>query len=154
MTSLMRPGGRASVFGIAPDPQPGHPDTTMPKHSTNDVTRRREQFLASWREYAPAANFAGLSLEQFETESRKPLDLRTRMTALRSQLRGLKLERDQADTAIAEIFTNVANAIRGNPDFGLNSPLYRSLGYVPKSERKRPARREKAAAPPAEADAA
>jgi hypothetical protein len=48
----------------------------------------------------------------------------------------------------------VANSIRGNPDFGLNSPLYRSLGLVPKNERKSPQRKPKneAGTPPAESD--
>ena len=60
------------------------------------------------------------------------------------------IERDQADEAQAELFVSVCNSIRGNPEFGLNSPLYRSLGFVPKMERKRPKRADKkeTAAPP------
>ena len=120
-----------------------------------NVSQRRTQFIASWREFAPAATFANLTLAQFEEESQKPLEVRARMTVLQTQLKGMKIERDQADEVLSEVFVSVANSIRGNPDFGLNSPLYRSLGYVPKSERKR-AKRSPAtlAEPEAEADAA
>jgi len=70
------------------------------------------------------------------------------MTVLQTQLKGIKIERDQADEVLSEVFVSVANSIRGNPDFGLNSPLYRSLGFVPKDERKL---KKDAGTPPADA---
>ena len=132
----------------------------MPKQTNNTVSQRRAQFIASWRQFAPEATFANLTLAQFEVESEKPLEVRARMTELQTQLKGIKIERDQADEALSEVLVSVANSIRGNPDFGLNSPLYRSLGFVPKDERKRPQRKPKneAGTPPdesaEEADAA
>lgn len=110
----------------------------MSKQSNKTVSLRRDQFIASWREYAPEATFAGVTLAQFEVDSKKPLELRQRMQVARTQLAGMLLERDKADTVLVELLVNIANSIRGNPDHGLNSPLYRSLGFVPKSERKRP----------------
>lgn len=127
----------------------------MPKQTSTTVSQRREQIIASWREFAPDATFANLTLAQFEVESQKALDVRSRMAALQTQLKGLKIERDQADEAQAELFVSVCNSIRGNPEFGLNSPLYRSLGFVPKDERKRPKRANKkeTAAPPVDSPA-
>jgi hypothetical protein len=159
MRILSCSGKRTRVLSIAPA-LPGQIRTNhMSKQSNNSVSLRRAQFIASWREYAPAATFSNLTLAQFETETQKPLDVRSRMTAVRTQLTGMKIERDQADEVQGELFVSVANAIRGNPDFGLNSPLYRSLGFVPKAERKRPQRAVKkdaaaTKAPPADADAA
>ncbi len=40
-----------------------------------------------------------------------------------------------------EQFVRIANSVRGNPVYGVDSPLYGALGFVPKSERKRPRRR-------------
>lgn len=97
---------------------------------------------------------------QLALESEKPLEVRGRMTVLQTQFKGIKIERDQADEVLSEVFVSVANSIWGNPDFGLNSPPYRSLGLVPKDERKRPQREPKKdaeatpAGPPEEADAA
>ena len=127
----------------------------MSKLTTNVVSQRRDQFLASWREYAPEATFAGISLDQFETESMKPLEIRSRMTVARTQLGGMKLERDKADETHSEMLTAIANGIRADRAHGPDSPLYRSLGFIPKSERKRPRRRASSTNPPAEdADAA
>jgi hypothetical protein len=127
----------------------------MPKQTTTTVSQRREQIIASWREFAPDATFANLTLAQFEVESQKALDVRSRMAALQTQLKGLMIERDLADEAQAALFVSVSNSIRGNPEFGLNSPLYRSLGFVPKMERKRPKRADKkeTAAPPVDSTA-
>ena len=133
-------------------------ETKAMKQSTKTITERRSQFLASWREHAPEASFAGLTLEQFETEAAKPFEIRDRMQAARTQLSGLKIERDLADEELGELFVTVANAIRGDRAFGLDSALYRSLGFVPKSERKRPVRKPKdpadAAEPAPDANAA
>jgi hypothetical protein len=119
------------------------------------VSQRREQFLSSWREYAPEATFAKLSLEQYEAESKKPLEIRSRMITARTQLGGMKLERDKADEAHSEMLTAIANGIRADPAHGPDSPLYRSLGFIPKSERKRPrSRKPGAGESPADADAA
>lgn len=129
----------------------------MSNLSTNVVSQRRAQFLASWREFAPEATFAGVSLEQFEAASMKPMEIRGRMMALRAQLGGIKLERDKADEAHSEMLTAIANGIRADPAHGPDSPLYRSLGFIPKSERKRPASRKSAATarqPAGDADAA
>ncbi len=38
----------------------------MPKQTTTTVSQRREQIIASWREFAPDATFANLLLAQFE----------------------------------------------------------------------------------------
>jgi hypothetical protein len=116
----------------------------MPKISSNVVSRRRELFLASWQEHAPEATFAGFSLEQFEVESQKPLEVRRRMTQARAILAGVMLERDKTDEAYTRMLVAITNGVRADhQNFGPDSPLYRSLGFVPRSERKRPRLRKK-----------
>jgi hypothetical protein len=127
--------------------------TTEPK-----LSLKRDQIIKSWRKFAPDATFANLTLAEFELDSKKPLDVRSRIRELQTELKGTLSERNQADEEANDLFVAVANSIRGT--HGLNSPLYRSLGYVPKAERKRPQRKAKNATtapeadPPAEADAA
>jgi hypothetical protein len=142
------PHGKVQLFGITPlrvfdrNRDPGtSPKTPMSKQSSKTTSLRRDQFLASWLEFAPTASFAGFTLAQFEEESKKPLTVRSQMIAARTQLNGMKIERDKVDMASNEIFVSVANAIRGDKDHGLNSSLYRSLGFVTQSERKRAKRR-------------
>ncbi len=128
----------------------------MTRKTETILSQKRDQLIESWSKYAPDATFANLTLAQFEVESRKPLDVRSRMRALKTELKGTLGERNRADEEATDLFVAVANSIRGA--HGLNSSIYRSLGYVPKAERKRPLRKAKnatpEATPPAEADAA
>jgi hypothetical protein len=117
------------------------------------VIQRREQFIASWRQYAPESAFAGFTLDQFEAESIKPLEVRAQMREARTTLAGLKLERDKTDETYMQMLVAVANGIRADlQNFGPDSPLYRSLGYIPRSERKRPRPRQTETTPIMEDD--
>lgn len=120
----------------------------MTKISQNQQTKRRDLFLAAWKEYAPTETLGGLTLAQFEVEAQKPTAVRTRLKAAQAQVRGISLERAKADELLNDQFVRIASSVRGNPDYGADSPFYRALGFVPKSERKRPRRRSSQAANP------
>lgn len=100
------------------------------------VLLRRETFLAAWREHALNATFAKMDLEQFEIETETPQSIDAQMKAARIKLAGLKLKRDRATRKVQETLVKVADAVRGDVDYGPDCELYRALGYVPKSERK------------------
>jgi hypothetical protein len=121
----------------------------MTKISHNQQLKRRDLFLAAWQEFAPTETLGGLTLVQFEAEAQKPTAVRTRLKAAQAQVRGISLERAKADEVLNEQFVRIANSVRGNPAYGVDSPLYRALGFVPKSERKRPRRRSGQNANPA-----
>lgn len=108
----------------------------MAIYTNKTVSLRRDQFLASWLEFAPDATFAGFTLAQFEEESMKPLEVRKTMEAAKTKLAGLMLKRDKADEELNETLMLIANSIRGTREYGMDCELYRSLGFVPKSERK------------------
>ena len=97
---------------------------------------RIETFSAAWREMAPDASFAGMSLAEFEGASAAPLTLRAEISDLELQLIGKKAERAIADVAAGELLSLVVNSVRGTPGHGEDSPLYRAFGYVRKSERR------------------
>ncbi|MFM2197004.1 MAG: hypothetical protein RLZZ505_436 [Verrucomicrobiota bacterium] len=118
----------------------------MPKQSTAAITRKRAQFLSSWAEYAQNKSFAGMTLAEFEVKSKEPLEVRKDLGDARTKVSGLILKRDKADDSLNEDLILIAHAIRADKDFGEDCPLYRSLGFVPKSERKR-ARRSAEPAP-------
>ena len=100
------------------------------------IVGRIERFRAAWRELAPDATFAGMTLAQFEGASAAPLGLREEIMALAKQLEGRKTERSKADSTANELLDLVVNSVRGTPGFGSDSALYRAFGYVRKSERK------------------
>jgi hypothetical protein len=108
----------------------------MANNKTKNVSLRREKLLASWLEFAPGATFAGFTLAQFEEASMEPLQVRKTMEAAKTKLAGLKLKRDKAEETLNEKLVLIANSIRGTPEYGQDCELYRSLGFIPKSERK------------------
>jgi hypothetical protein len=97
---------------------------------------RIQTFLAAWRELAPTATFAGMTLAEFEVAVSAPLTLRTDIVALEKQLEGKRTAKSDADLAANEVLDLVVNSMRGTPGFGQDSALYRACGYVRKSERK------------------
>ena len=119
----------------------------MTKYSTTAMTRKRAQFLSSWAEYAQDKSFAGMTLAEFEATSQEPFDVRKDLADARTKAKGLILERDKADETINEDFVLIAHAIRADKAFGEDCPFYRSLGFVPKSERKTGRRRGDSPAP-------
>lgn len=107
----------------------------MPK-VTKDTAVRIQKFRLSWREMAPEASFAGMTLAQFEEAVSGSLAVRDEIESLESQLDGKKAEKLIADAAANEVLDLVVNSVRGTPGFGQDCPLYRAFGYVRKSERK------------------
>jgi hypothetical protein len=120
----------------------------------NSVTERIQTFRAAWRELAPEATFAGMTLAEFEVASAAPLNLPDEIVALEKQLEGKKTERSKADAAAVELLDLLVNSVRGTPGFGQDSALYRAFGYVRKSERKSGLTRKGTATPAVAADVA
>ena len=107
----------------------------MAKISLNNVSARRSQFIAAWREYAPEATFDGSTLAQFEAETLEPFNVSILMEAAKAVMSGLIMDRDQAHAAMNRKLVMVAKAVRGHFAFGEDSKMYRAMGYVPLSER-------------------
>ena len=107
----------------------------MAKISLNNVSARRNQFIAAWREYAPEATFDGSTLAQFEAETLEPFNVSLLMEAAKAVMSGLMMDRDQAHAALNRKLVMVAKAVRGHFAYGEDSKMYRAMGYVPLSER-------------------
>jgi hypothetical protein len=103
---------------------------------TPSMMDRIVTFRAAWREMAPTATFAGMTLAEFEVATEPPLALRADIAALELQLDAKKAARSDADGAASELLDLFVNSVRGTPGFGPDCPLYRALGYIRKSERK------------------
>jgi hypothetical protein len=146
------------VFSIATSSPTLTEQQPMANTNTKKVSFRREKLLSSWLEFAPDAMFAGFTLAQFEAGSQEPLEIRQTMEAAKTKLAGLKLKRDKAEEKLNETLVLISNSIRGTPAYGQDCELYRSLGFIPKSERKtgtvKGKKVVKTATPPPAADAA
>jgi len=105
--------------------------STTPK----EVETKLGNLINAWTNEAPAATFAGMTLEQFKTKVKPSLDARQLIIDLNNQLIGATDERDDADKVTMPQVQLVVNAIKGDPNYGEDSALYEEAGYVRKSER-------------------
>ncbi len=106
-------------------------------------------FIAAWREIAPTASFAGMTLAEFETKTAPLAESTARLLALDAQYAAELKARDEAETAAKEAMRMATHSVRGNPLFGEDSRLYRAMGFVPLSERQSGLTRKGQEAPPA-----
>jgi len=124
------------------------------KNRSKNVIEKSQQFISSWTEFAPEATLAGKTLAQFTTDSQVPNAVQAQIVSAKTKYTGYINDRNKAILVLRDQLVNLANAVRCDPDHGLNSAFYRSLGYVTQTKRKRPARKapptEPAATPPAE----
>ena len=103
---------------------------------SRNIVNRVKVIRAAWRDIAPEATFAGMTLADYEAATEAPLQLRAEMTELRTKLRGMKASQTDVDQAANELSDLVVNSIKGTPGFGQDSPLYSAFGFVRKSDRK------------------
>ena len=106
----------------------------MKKLRDRHILDRGKHFARCWKELAPDDVFAGVTRDDLTAGCDEVKRIRERIAAVESWLRGLRLERDQADRKLANQLKRVAAGVRADPDHGEDCGLYRALGFVPKSE--------------------
>jgi hypothetical protein len=97
--------------------------------------RKAEDFRLAWKELAPDDTFGGKTLAEFEAAILPLENAREEVQRLDVLRSGAQKVRDQEEKTLAEVLVLVAHSVRSHPDHGEDSPLYRAMGYVPKSER-------------------
>ena len=92
--------------------------------------------IDGWEENAPGATLSGMTLAQFKARVKPSLDVRDSIQLLEAQLAAARVARDNADVTSLETVLNIVNSVRGDAEYGEDSALYASFGYVRKSQRK------------------
>jgi hypothetical protein len=97
-------------------------------------TKARD-FQRAWSELVPEASFAGMTLADFET-ALAPFDAAAKdLNDLTVQAAAAKTVLNQEESALRGMLNKVAHSVRADLNHGDDSPLYRAMGYIPRSER-------------------
>ncbi|MBK1856536.1 hypothetical protein JO972_16320 [Verrucomicrobiaceae bacterium 5K15] len=107
----------------------------MLKYSTKTAPLKRAAIINAWQEFAAEESFAGMTLAEFEAATLPSVTVREEIGQGLVKIAGLRRQRDAHDSAMREQLSLVVNAVRGHPQYGEDCPLYKAIGYVPKSER-------------------
>jgi hypothetical protein len=92
--------------------------------------------LLPWKETAAETVFSGLKANDFETEVKKSIDIRSEIINLEAEIDTKKKQRDQLDERNKQKAQMIVLSVAGHPDFGKDSGLYKAMGFVTTSERK------------------
>lgn len=98
--------------------------------------RRLQEVMQAWQTIAPQESFAGMTLAEFEQEIAESLNARRAIEDFEVQLLKAMTERDNIDKKNLAKADLVVKGVLANANYGDNSALYSSMGYVRKSERK------------------
>jgi len=90
----------------------------------------------AWEEVAKDETFAGMTLAQFKAKVKPSLDYRTELETLERQLTAARRNRDLADAVSNTECLIVVDGVKIHREYGENSALYKTMGYVPKDERR------------------
>jgi len=104
---------------------------TTPKAVADDT----QKIIDGWTELAETATFANMTLAQFKAAVQPSFDARTKIGNLETDLKAAQDARDQADVTTVVTNDKVVKAVVADEDYGDDSALYESMGYVRKSVR-------------------
>ena len=100
------------------------------------VKERAVTMNNAWAEGAPKISFMDIPQEVLANAILQAENLENTSADLRAQLKMIEDKIDDAYVGIDGMIVNVANGVRGDKNYGDDSPLYGAMGFVRKSERK------------------
>ena len=94
------------------------------------------EISSAWKNLAADKTFAGMTLDQFKKLIKPSTDARATLQDLENQVSAAQNAREDADVETNRLIALVVNSVKGDVQFGEDSPLYEAMGYVRKSDRK------------------
>ena len=106
------------------------------RENPKKVAAKLQKLLVAWQTICPNKSFATMTVEQFTERVQPSLAARDQLQVLRNQATSSLTDRRQHDNASLALLNLVVNSVKGDPTEGEDGPLYRALGYIPKSARR------------------
>ncbi len=88
-----------------------------------------------WKEQAPSAVFAGKTLADLEAAIAAHTEANLEVDKTGKALSSALKTRGDQNAALNELLQVIVRGVAGHADYGDNSPAYRAMGFIPRSER-------------------
>ena len=108
---------------------------------SKDLLIRVDRITQAWEKRRPEKKFSGLSVTQFKDAAQASRQARQDIQELEASLQGAKKRQKLADAELLEVERRVVLSVRGDGEDGEDSVLYGEMGFTPRSQRTRRARR-------------
>ena len=110
--------------------------TSTANHKRRRLGRKADDIRLVWKKQAPDAVFAGKTLADLEAALAASQESGENVSVLALARSAAQKTRDEEQSALNHLLVLVTHGVRSHPDHGEDSALYRSMGFVPKSERR------------------
>jgi hypothetical protein len=107
----------------------------MPKVNVKEIREECDRMSAGW-ENSPDTEFNGIKKEEFDAERAAARALDAEIEADEAATKAKKTRRDGMYRGLGDKKVKVRKGVSGHKDFGEDSPLYGSMGFILESERK------------------
>ncbi len=95
-----------------------------------------EMYLSGWEANAPTKTIGGLTLDAFKAEVDERRDDRHGVAEAKNAWDAAIITRENGDNKTMTTLDMLKKAIVADPEFGDDSALYESFGFIRKSDRK------------------
>jgi len=109
--------------------------------ATIDLSRRVDLIAQAWRRLRPDKTYSNLTVEQFVEGAKASADVRAVLKELDGHTKATHKRRKLVDASTEALIRRVVHAVQGDEEDGENSEIYAAMGFVPRSQRARRARR-------------
>jgi hypothetical protein len=140
------PPAAGAVTAAAPAADAGAPSAPAETGPVRvSFVERLEKVLSAWNEIAPEGKFGGMTMADFQFALLPYTQARDALGATRTRLKAEFANKAAKEKAARKLAQRVVDAIRSDEAYGVDSSLYRAIGYRPVSERRSPKRAASAA---------
>jgi hypothetical protein len=103
----------------------------------NNLEARINAIMAAWEQQAPEAKFAGMTFADFRIAINPAIAGLQHKRQLRLEMKAAVRASAIVGVAGRALTDQVVASVKADSAYGPDSPLYRAMGFVPKSEIKR-----------------
>lgn len=100
------------------------------------IEEKYTRILNAWKTLAADKTFGRITLEQLETQVAKSNATRERLATLEDEIKQQQANRATEDAITLQMCSLLVKNVVADSDFGDDSALYETMGYIRKSNRK------------------
>lgn len=100
------------------------------------IEEKYTRILNAWKALAADKTFGRITLEQLETQVAKSNATRERLATLEDEIKQQQANRATEDAITLQMCSVLVKNVVADSDFGDDSALYETMGYIRKSNRK------------------
>jgi hypothetical protein len=107
----------------------------MPRINVKNIKTRVNRINDAWTEGALSVEFSGIKQTDFQQDITSAAAIESDIADLETQIQMKKDERDQKYSKLQTDSVRVSDGVKGDKNFGSDSPVYGAMGFVIKSQR-------------------